>query len=195
MSQRHKTTTTAAPTGARSPADTDAIGAAITGLDRDVRELERKWGVGRLVVLADDLLREKFTRQARRLNELIRSDAPAHEVLPHIEATRRGWQALEAAALAAGHQPSPPEVWEVPLSDGTVAAIVQDNAAASQVVASGRGISVYTLAEIATLLSRFPQIVRAKEVFPGARLTGFAVEMPRAAGEGIDWERGDELPW
>lgn len=177
----------------RSPADTDAIGAAIVGLDRDVRELERKWGVGRLVVLADDLLRERFTRQARRLNELIRGDAPAHEVLPHLEATRRGWQALEAAALAAGHQPSPPEVWEVPLSDGTVAAIVRDNAAASQVVASGRGMTVYTLAEIATLLSRYPAIVAAKKTFPGAKLTSLKLERPVPP---MDWDGGgDELPW
>lgn len=176
----------------RSPADVDAIGAAITGLDRDVRELERRWGAGRLVVLADDLLREKFTRQARRLNELIRGDAPAHEVLPHIEATRRGWQALEAAALAAGHQPSPPEVWEVALADGTVAAIVRTNAEAGQVAASGRAVSVYTLAEIATLLARFPQLATAKKTFPGAKLTGFKLERPVPA---MDWERGDELPW
>lgn len=179
----------------RSPADIDAISAAILGLDRDARELERKWGVGRLLILADDLLRERFRRQLRRLNELIRGDAPAHEVRPHVEATRRGWLALEKAALAAGHRPSLPEVWEVALQDGTVAAIVRTSAEASQVAASGRRVAVYTLEEIATLLNRHPLLVAAKETFPGAAVTGFATKLERPPDDGFDWERGDEIPW
>ena len=75
----------------RSPADTDAIAAAIVGLDRDARALETQWGVGRLLVLADDLLRAKFNRQARRLNELVASAASAQDVTvqPVAGSTRR----------------------------------------------------------------------------------------------------------
>lgn len=174
----------------RSPADTDAIAAAIVGLDRDARALETQWGVGRLLVLADDLLRAKFTRQARRLNELVASDASAQDVLAHVEATRRGWQALERAARAAGHQPAAPEVWEVGLADGSVAAIVRTAADAGLVVASGRAVSVYTLDEIAVLLSRWPALATAKTTFPGATVTAIRPRLPA-----VDWERGDELPF
>lgn len=174
----------------RSPADTDAIAAAIVGLDRDARALETQWGVGRLLVLADDLLREKFTRQARRLNELVASAASAQDVLPHVEAMRRGWRALEAAARAAGHQPSAPEVWEVGLADGSVAAIVRTAADAGLVVASGRAVSVYTLDEIGVLLSRWPALAATKTTFPGATVTAIRPRLPA-----VDWERGDELPF
>lgn len=173
----------------RSPADIDTIGSAIVGLDRDVRELERRWGVGRLVVLADDLLRERFLRQRRKLDEAIWSTALARDVLAHVEATRRGWHALERAAIAAGHQPRPPEVWEVRLPDGTVAAIVHDRADASIVAADGRGVVVYTLDEIAKLLARFPQLVTAKAVFPVAAVTDIRTRAP------FDWDRGDDIPW
>lgn len=190
MKREPKQRPSADPT-TRSPADTDAIAAAIVGLDRDARALETRWGVGRLLVLADDLLRERFRRQARRLDELVAGDAPAREVLAHIEATRRGWQALERAALAAGHAPQPPEVWDVVLPDGTVAALVRDAADASLVVASGRAVSVYTLAEIAVLLARYPQIIAAKQHFPGATVTAIRPRMPP-----IDWEGGgDDLPF
>lgn len=173
----------------RSPADIDAIGSAIVGLDRDARELERRWGVGRLIVLADDLLRERFLRQRRKLDEAIMSTAPAHEVRAHVEATRRGWQALEHAALAAGHQPRLPDVWEVRLPDGSVAAIVHDRADASIVAADGRQRAVYTLDEIGKLLARFPQLVTAKLVFPDAIVTDVRTRTP------INWERGDGIPW
>lgn len=174
---------------ARSPADVDAIGAAIVGLDRDARDLERRWGVGRLVILADDLLRERFIRQRRKLDQAIAEDAPASEVIPHVEATRRGWQALERAALAAGHAPKPPDVWEVRLSDGSVVAIARDNADASIASADGRQLTVYTLDEIARLIERFPQIVTAKRTFPGAIVEAIRTRPP------IDWDRGEDLPW
>jgi hypothetical protein len=72
-----------------------------------------------------------------------------------------------------------------------VAALVRDAADASLVVASGRAVSVYTLAEIAVLLARYPQIVAAKQHFPGATVTAIRPRMPP-----IDWERGgDDLPF
>ena len=187
---KHPQTTERPKWQARSPADIDAIGAAIVGLDRDARALEVEWGVGRLVVLVDDLLRERFLRQARRLDELIASDASARDVLPHVEAMRRGWRALEAAARAAGHRPQGPDVWEVKLADGSVAALVRTAADAGQVAAAGRAVSVYTLDEIGVLLSRWPALATAKQAFPGAAVTAIRPRLPP-----IDWESGDDVPF
>lgn len=173
----------------RSPADIDAISAALVGLDRDARSLEVTWGVGRLVVLADDLLRERFTRQRRKLDEAIQSTAPAAAVLPQVEATRRGWQALEAAALAAGHAPAPPMVWEARLADGSVLAVCRDAADASLAAADGRARVVVTLAEIARLYDARPEVVTAKRLFPGATVSAIRTRSP------VDWDVGDEVPW
>jgi hypothetical protein len=64
-----------------------------------------------------------------------------------------------------------PQVWEVPLADGSVAAIVPDDSHAALVNAEGRQVAVYTLAEIGRLLSAHPHIVKTKKVFPGATVT------------------------
>lgn len=173
----------------RSPADIDAISAALVGLDRDAHALERRWGVGRLVVLADDLLRERFTRQRRKLDDAIQSTAPAASVLPQVEATRRGWHALEAAALAAGHAPAPPVVWEARLADGSVLAVCRDAADASLAAADGRARVVVTLAEIARLYDARPEVIAVKRLFPGATVSAIR------SRPAVDWDSGDPLPW
>ena len=57
------------------------------------------------------------------------------------------------------------------LDDGTVAAIVQDAAAAHQVVADNRHIAVFTLDEIGKLLNSHREVLKAKLVFPGCTVT------------------------
>jgi hypothetical protein len=78
---------------------------------------------------------------------------------------------LDAAAEAAGAQTMSAEVWEVALLDGSVAALVRTTAEARHVVADGRQKRVYTLAEIGNLIHGFPEIVCAKDTFPGAEVT------------------------
>ena len=115
-------------------------------------------------------LREKFDRQRYLLNQAIWHG--------ELEAVRReagrmvnAWFALDRAATAAGKQPLDPQVWEVTLADGSVAAIVPDNASAHRVVNDGRKLAVYTLDEIGRMLSHWQQANVAKLVFPGAEVT------------------------
>lgn len=177
----------------RSGYDVDAIHNAITALDHVARTAEQTWGVGRLRCLVDDELRGRFDRQRLKVDQLIwRDDVPARDVVPQIDAMRRGWAALDAAARAAGHAPKPPEVWEVRQDDGSVVAIVRDAADASMVQPDGRKIAVYTLAEVARLLAAYPAIARIKHEFQGAtveRVTRYESELPP-----LDWVRGDEMP-
>jgi hypothetical protein len=64
-----------------------------------------------------------------------------------------------------------------------VAAIVQDDTAARHVISEGRKVVVYTLEEIARLLSANSHVARVKEVFPGAEVivARRSVEDPLAA--------------
>lgn len=143
--------------------------AYIDGADETAAEMERKWGADRLRLLVSPDLREKFDRQRYLLNQAI-----WHGELEDVrrEAGRmvKGYEALDRAAAAAGKQPLAPDVWEVPLGDGSVAAIVPD-VAASKVNAEGRQVAVFTLEEIGRLLSGYPDIAKAKLVFPGATVT------------------------
>jgi len=142
----------------------------IDGADETACAMEGKWGADRLRLLVSSELREKFDRQRYLLNQAIWHG--------DLEAVRResgrmvnAWTVLDRVATEAGAQPLMAAVWEVGLADGSVAAVVPDNARAALVRAEGRQVAVYTLEEIGRLLSAYPQLAEAKLVFPGAEIT------------------------
>lgn len=144
--------------------------AYIDGADETAAEMEAKWGCDRLRLLVSPDLREKFDRQRYLLNQAIWHG--------ELEAVRReagrmvnAWFALDRAATAAGKTPLSPQVWEVTLVDGSVAAIVPDAASAHHAISDGRKLAVYTLDEIGRMLSRWQEANVAKLVFPGAEVT------------------------
>jgi len=159
-------------------------------------EMERKWGVDRLRLLVPLDLREKFDRQRYLVNQAL-----WHGNLEGVkrETSRmvKAYQALDAAAQTAGKKPISAEVWEIPLPDGTVAALVKTNAEAHKVVSEGRQMAVYTLDEIGRLIASFPQILKAKEIFEGAQITAVRTNISDplqavATSElGLDDEIGD----
>ena len=144
--------------------------AYIDGADETAAEMEARWGCDRLRLLVPPDLREKFDRQRYLFNQAI-----WHGELESVrrEAGRmvNAWLALDRAATAAGKTPLAPQVWEVALADGTVAAIVQDSVSAKHAVSDGRRMAVYTLDEIGRMLSRWQEASVAKLVFPGAEVT------------------------
>jgi hypothetical protein len=141
--------------------------AAIDEADALALEMERTWGVGRLRLLVDTTLRERFDKQRALFNTAIWTG--------DLEAVRnqsarmcKGWRALDAAATAAGKPHLAPTVWEAVTPDGEVIAVVRDNADAHAALADGRALTVYTMAEVARLLAVFPEIARIKAVAQGA---------------------------
>jgi len=136
-------------------------------LDLVAIEMERKWGNGRLRLLVDTALREKFDRQRYLINQAL-WHGELQDVIREARRMIAAWKALDRAAEAAGKPQLDTEVWEVTLASGAVAAIVRDPQQASKVAAQGRSVRVYTLDEISHLLHGFPELAAAKEVFPGA---------------------------
>jgi hypothetical protein len=129
--------------------------------------MENKWGAGRLRLLVPVELREKFDKQRFKLNAAIwHGDL----VELQVEAQRmiNAWMALDRAAEAAGASVLSCEVWEVTLPDGTVVAIVPDQAAAHGVMATGRHLVVYTLDEIAVILGNYREVTQDKDAIPGS---------------------------
>lgn len=141
--------------------------------DQTAAEMEAKWGADRLRLLVGPDLREKFDRQRYLLNQAIwygELEQVRRESMRMVTA----WLALDKAASAAGKAPLSPQVWEIALGGGSVAAIVPTNDDAHAVIAdqiSGRQIAVYTLDEIGRLLTNYPEIAKAKLTFPGATVT------------------------
>lgn len=169
----------------------------LDGADAVAIGMEAKWGADRLRLLVGPELREKFDRQRYLLNQAIWHG--------DLEAIRReaprmitAWQVLDRAAVAAGATELDPEVWEIALEDGSVAALVpspQHISAAAKTV-EGRLVKVYTLDEIARLLSGFPGIAQAKVIWPGATVTA----VRKSVGDPLDGiadtraDLDDEIP-
>lgn len=180
------------------PSSTDCatLQAYFEGVDHARAEAERKWGVGRLSLLVSDDLRAKFLRTQASWSAAYATAWDAEiltrDMLAAVESRAGGmakaWAALDAAAEEAGHRPVAPYIWEVPLSDGTVAAFVQTNAEASKVLAEGRYLSVYTAAEVGNVIDALPEALKlAKVEFPGAKFIGQADR---------SWVKaGDEIPF
>jgi hypothetical protein len=143
--------------------------AAIDGVDTVALQMEEKWGCGRLRLLVDMPLREKFDRQRYLFNTAIWHG--------DLEAVRResarmvtAWTALDKAAEAAGYEKLDPYVWEITLQDGSVAALVPDMAHAKRVMAQGREVRVYDVEELGRILSHWNEINQIKATYPGATI-------------------------
>jgi len=188
--------------------------AALDEADALEVELELKWGRDRLRLLVDTALREKFDRQ-RYLTSQARWTGDLEDVKREAARMSKAWKALDKAATEAGAQVLDPSIWEVTLEDGTVATILKEPQLANRILAEGRRINVYTLEEIANIISAFPEICKVKNQFPGAEVTKTKTQvlnplMDSRGGkeEGIidqsapidgvqayDWEVGDDIPF
>jgi hypothetical protein len=181
------------PAPTQAPLDPTPLCAALDRLDHTAHEHERRWGIGRLRLLVDDLLRARFDRQAKLLDDALAYYGANSEtvILSHVDAMCRGWVALDQAARAAGHVPKPPAWLEAVGPDGRLFVLVDDNADASVVTrhVGDRQAVVFTAAEVANLLTAWPDIATVKQTFEGARVTAIRVKRP------VDWANGEDIPW
>jgi len=143
--------------------------AHIAGADETATRMERWWGCGRLRLLVGPELRERFDRQRYLYAQAIQN-GDLEAVMRESRRMTAAWEALDRAAKDAKAPTLAPQVWEVTLDNGTVAAIVPDIHHARAVTAQGRALAVYTLDEVGRLLSSFPALVKAKQVWPGAEV-------------------------
>lgn len=174
------------------PYHADLVKAGLDRLDHTAHELERRWGIGRLRLLVDDVLRARFDRQAKLLDAALwDGNADGRTILAHIDAMERGWQKLELQATVDGHTPKPPAWLECVGPEGKLFLIVNDMADGSQIAdyARGRQATVFTAPEIGRLLEAWPLIATAKHHFEGAQVVQLRPSRP------VDWERGDDLPF
>ena len=164
------------PTTERSTPDWHATpGTYIAGrehlddMDMVAVEMEEKWGRDRLRLLVDRELREKFDRQRYKVNNAI-WHGNWQDVLREADRMVKAYRALDRAAEAAGAHLLAPEVWEAVTPDGTVVAVVRNDLDLRLVVAQGRHVEVYTMAEVARMLAAYPALGAAKASFPGCQV-------------------------
>ena len=145
--------------------------AVLDGVDHRAAAMEAKWGVDRLRLLVSDEMREKFDRQRLKLNQAIRQGT-LEDVRREAPRMATAWRVLDRAAAEAGARECDPDVLEIAMPCGMVAAIVRDIADARKVQAQaeGRRVAVYSHDEIGRILERFRDVAEIKVSFPGAEV-------------------------
>jgi len=189
MSARHEAPFEALikPNGYRTPGGMDRVTSALVGLDAVAVELERKWGVGRLVTLCRDNTRLGFRRGWVQFAEAEQS-GDVDRTVAIVGGLIRCWRIMDAQATEDGHQPLAPDVWEARLDDGRVLAICRTNAEAAAVQRDGRASIAYSMAEIARLLPKLDLLGAIKVEFPGAVVERIS---PRTEGFAESWATSD----
>lgn len=144
----------------------DQIDVTVRGVDQKGREMDRKWGFGRLPTLVPLEIADKFRAQQRKFSGAVWERDP-DAVRRHGEAMLRAYAKLDELAEAAGYVAAPPEQWEFETPDGLVI-LVRELADAGNVERHGRQAQVWSLDEIASVIRAHPTIVAAKELFEGS---------------------------
>jgi hypothetical protein len=177
--------------------------AVLDGVDALAQEMEAYWGCDRLRLLVPEDMRERFDRQRFKLNSAIMHGDLA-EVQREGHRMLLAWRTLHNEATVSGAEKLADEVWETVTDDGTVIAIVRTTAQAQRMGGprhkTGRRMVLYTLDEVARLLTASDAVLRAKLQWPGAevvrvrRPTDPIKDIPaRARSLDDPWEDMDEI--
>jgi hypothetical protein len=164
--------------------------------DQTAADMEGKWGAGRLRLLVTPEMREKFDRQRYLLNQAVwhgELKAVRREAMRMVTA----WLALDKLAAAAGRKPLEPNVWEIALEDGTVAALVPSPEHGRTLERDGRKMVVYTLDELARILTHWKDVAAVKLAFPGATVEAVrrTIPDPLDAVHDTGADLDDEIPF
>jgi hypothetical protein len=143
---------------------------ATAAFDRVAIDMERKWGIGGLPGLVSPSLADKYAKALGYLNDAIGS-GDHQRIATEGENCAKGLLRMDAEATAAGHQPNPPEVWQIVVG-GRVCALVREMTDWPKVAARHPGMTIYSLQEVANALACYGQtVVAVKDAFPGAEVT------------------------
>lgn len=168
--------------------------AVLAPLDATAREMEAKWGIGRLPEVVGEDMARKFGAAMEVLDQAIDSD--------DVDATavaagnlRKGWLALDAEATRLGARPYSPEAWGFSVGQHR-AAVIRDGGSVQAMKQLDPDCAVYTLEEVGSLLAQlfrdqYPAIAEAKNLFPGAVASVVDKPPPSALAGGLD----DEIPF
>lgn len=165
---------------------------AIAPLDRLAVEMDRKWGVDRLVELVSTQTAEKYGSALAKLNAAIADNNP-EMVAARASVCMRGLQAMDAEATQAGAQPATDEVWLVE-ADGYQFALMRDARAWPRIQENFPGVELISDREIVLALVMYKQSVvskaldEARKIQPGAEIIGFGEKV-------LDDNPEDPLPF
>jgi len=145
-------------------------------------EMECKWGAGRLRLVVNQELRDKFDRQRYLYNQAM-TFGELEDVRVQAERMAKAWRALDKAADSSGAAPKSPDVWDVISENGNVYAIARNNDEAKAYGALNRPARIFSVEEICRILDAQTFVGDVKDYFQEAEIIDYRV---RAVGDALD---------
>lgn len=146
-----------------TPAELDAVAA----------RYEQQWGLGRLPLLVSEATAKRW---AAAQDMLAAEYPPAGRTWDAVRASiATGWGVLAEEAMLRGHEPLPGPVAEAEWEPGKVFAVALDAAHKQALELRAKAdkresYSVWTVAELATLVRSIPIVSTIKDMFPGSEI-------------------------
>lgn len=159
-----------------------AVSAALEPLDKVASETEARWGIGALERLVPPDTAARFASARKKLDEAI-DGGDWEEVAKRASVMIRGWQALEAAAIAGGHKPlDVTRFWAHEDDKGVKLLFVQHEQDMQAAVTKFPDHRVWSLSEVGRVLSAHSLeavlAAKVKDQFPGATVTDIRTRQP-----------------
>ena len=171
----------------KASADDIKCDIALAGFTRASELMDKKWGIGVLMGLVGP---ETLSKWGKAMAGLYAAEdaKDAGKVAGWAEVCVRGLALMDAEAIAAGHQPADPTIWEYEL-DGVTYGIIEDGRQWPAAYRKRKGLVMFNMREVAIALDahRNDLVRQVKESFPGAEIT--AIRQPK--NESIDDDLGD----
>ena len=144
------------------------IRASLNSVDKVARDMEQRWGIGKLEELADPALATRFEQARQNLNHALGQESIS-EVVAKAEDMIRGWKIIEKKVLEAGHKPECERVWHMVNDEGKKYAFVNDS---SDHVHFDKDITVISMEEVLRVFEAHYEEVygEVKKHFPGAEI-------------------------
>lgn len=162
---------------------------ACAPLDNLARKYDTVWGVDRLVTLVAPAMAEKYGAAIAHLHSAYDAEDPAATAAAAANCMK-GLDAMNAQAIAAGHQPADPRVWVMEV-EGRKFGFVEDAAFAAIAERNNPGVKIVTLRQAVNSLVITENAVVAAAVkhSPGATVTAIR---PRSQ---LETELADFIPF
>ena len=150
---------------------------ALAAFDRASREVDKIWGVDRLVELVSPDVAARWATAMADLNDAIVANQP-DMVRARVDICLRGFKRMHELAEAAGHAKADPMIWEYEY-EGQTFGIIEDGRQWPAAYAKRPGIAIHSMREVAVALHehRNGLVNDVKLAFPGAEVR--AVRRPK----------------
>ena len=145
------------------------IRASLKSVDKVARDMEQRWGIGKLEQLANPALTTRFEQARQNLNHALGQESIS-EVVAKAEDMIRGWKIIEKKVLEAGHKPECEKVWHMVNDEGKKYAFVNDS---SDHVYFDKDTTVISMEEVLRIIeAHYKELyLDVKTHFPEAEIT------------------------